>query len=78
MHLNGGCETRDTAKAAMNIPQEHALGVQIAVSLETTVVVLHNATNPSLIAIYHQDDIHCACGHSMNPTPYHVMSAAAM
>ena len=42
---------RDTAKAALNIPEQDTLGVQTAVSLETIVVVLPNATNPIIVVI---------------------------
>jgi hypothetical protein len=50
-HLRIDRETWDTAKAALNIPEQDTLGVQTAVSLETIVVVLPNATNPIIVVI---------------------------
>ena len=55
-HLRVDHETWDTAKAAIKIPEQDTLGVQTAVSLETTVVVPSSATNSIRVVIYYQED----------------------
>ena len=75
-HLRVDHETWDTAKAAINIPEQDTLGVQTAVSLKTTVVVLPNATNPIIVVtlLSGREKMRLWSFYEPNTMPYDVRS----